>query len=411
MEDGLVLMNAKGMVGSFFADDRGPAPCEARLRDYLDLSSPPDLFLSERAAGGIFARAARRGVALPDTVAAALLNCPSSSCLRPVDACAPVRHSFKGGDCRIPYFSLCSGIEAASVAWARHGFHPSGFSEVDGFASAVLAARFASVPKFGDKTSIDGHDIRGRASVIVAGTPCQAFSLAGLRKGACDPRGALAMHMVRICNAAAPDVLVWENVAGVLRDPKNAFGVLLSALAGLGEAVCVRPWPDAGLLDGPLRRVAWRVLDAAWFGLPQRRRRVFLVAAPCGGIDVAKVLFDDARLEPAPFVRRGDVIGFYHTNRQPEFGNFPDLSPTLKIGSSGSSGIPPSVAMIVGDAAIARRFSPGECEALMGLPEGWTDIGSPGRPCAKGPRYRAVANSIAAPCIDFIGERLGMQLG
>ena len=137
--------------------------------------------------------------------------------------------------------------------------------------------------------------------VLVGGTPCQAFSVAGLRGSLDDERGNLTLVLVRILNAIdfirakqrkQPCILVWENVPGVLSDKSNAFGCLLGALAG--ESRELQPpgtkWTHAGCVSGPRRRVAWRVLDAQYFGVAQRRKRVFLVASGRDGFDPAEVM-------------------------------------------------------------------------------------------------------------------------
>ena len=144
----------------------------------------------------------------------------------------------------IDYGSVCSGIEAASVAWEPLGMAPAWFAEIAAFPSAVLAHHYPAVPNLGDMTRIAERVRRGTAQapeVLVGGTPCQAFSIAGARNGLSDPRGALTLKYTELANAIdqirtkqnkAPAVLVWENVPGVLSDKRNAFGHFLGALAG-----------------------------------------------------------------------------------------------------------------------------------------------------------------------------------
>ena len=164
------------------------------------------------------------------------------------------------------YLSVFSGIEAASVAWEPLGWNPVGFSEIDPFASAVLAARFP-VTNYGDITKHESWDgiVRGSVDLLVGGSPCQAFSVAGLRRGLEDPRGQLSLVYLQLAARIRPRWIVWENVPGVLSaDGGRAFGAFLGALVELGYGF------------------AWRVLDAQHFGVPQRRRRVFLVARDSG---------------------------------------------------------------------------------------------------------------------------------
>ncbi|MGD4807263.1 DNA cytosine methyltransferase, partial [Xanthomonas citri pv. citri] len=149
----------------------------------------------------------------------------------------------------IAYGSVCSGIEAVSLAWEPLGLKPAWFSETDAFASAVLAHRYPHVPNLGDMTRL-AQRIRDRSvpapDILVGGTPCQSFSVAGARQGLADPRGALTLAYVEIANAIdqvrnrahrPPATLVWENVPGVLSDRGNAFGCLLGALAGEDHAL------------------------------------------------------------------------------------------------------------------------------------------------------------------------------
>ncbi len=192
------------------------------------------------------------------------------------------------------YLSLCSGIEAASVAWLPLGWEPVAFSEVESFPCAVLAYHYPQVPNLGDVTKINGTNYRGIVDVLVGGTPCQSFSVAGLRRGLDDERGNLALEFVRIADEADPAFVVWENVPGVLSDRGNAFGCILGGLAG-EDAPLLPPggrWADAGYVLGPKRSICWRILDAQYFGLAQRRRRVFVVGCPRNGPDPRTILFE-----------------------------------------------------------------------------------------------------------------------
>jgi len=194
----------------------------------------------------------------------------------------------------VRYLSVCSGIEAATVAWEPLGWEPVAFSELEKFPSAVLAHHYPDVPNLGDMTQIQGEKYRGRVDILAGGTPCQAFSVAGLRAGLIDPRGNLTLAFARLADDIQPPYIVWENVPGVLSSKDNAFGCFLGLLAGEDGAL-VPPggkWTDAGFVLGPQRTVAWRVLDAQYFGLAQRRRRVFVVACPRGGADPREILFE-----------------------------------------------------------------------------------------------------------------------
>jgi DNA (cytosine-5)-methyltransferase 1 len=217
---------------------------------------------------------------------------------------------------RISFGSVCSGIEAASVAWDRLGWRCAWVAEIDAFPSSVLAQRFPRVPNLGDMTAIAARILAGEIEapdVLVGGTPCQAFSLAGLRAGLSDSRGQLTLAFVILANAIdaarairgkPPCVVLWENVPGVLSDKTNAFGHLLGGLAGEDDALVPpgRKWSNAGAVFGPKRSAAWRLLDAQYFRVAQRRRRCFVIASARDGFDPTAVLFDwtGVRRDSAP---------------------------------------------------------------------------------------------------------------
>ncbi len=190
------------------------------------------------------------------------------------------------------YLSVCSGIEAATVAWEPLGWEPVGYSEIEKFPSAVLQHHYPETENYGDmndfrkwpKTDID---------VLVGGTPCQSFSVAGLRKGMADPRGNLALVYCAIAERYSPDWVVWENVPGVLSSHEGRdFGAIIGALVELGY------------------RLSYRVFDAQYFGVPQRRRRVFVIGCAGNWRSSAKVLFEpqSLRRHPPPSRETGQDI-------------------------------------------------------------------------------------------------------
>jgi DNA (cytosine-5)-methyltransferase 1 len=206
--------------------------------------------------------------------------------------------------------SVCSGIEAASVAWEPLGWTAAWFSEIEPFPCAVLKHHYPDVPNLGDMTKLPDLIRSGQVEVpdlLCGGTPCQAFSVAGLRQSLNDERGNLSLTFCEIADAIdeqRKSIIFWENVPGVLSTKDNAFGCFLGALAGEDDAL-VPPggrWANAGFIDGPKRAVAWRVLDAQYFGVAQRRRRVFVVASARADFDPAAVLFefDGVRRDTAP---------------------------------------------------------------------------------------------------------------
>lgn len=236
------------------------------------------------------------------------------------------------------YGSVCSGIEAVSLAWQPLGLKPDWFAEIDPFPCAVLAHHYPEVRNLGDMALIPDQVRAGAVpapGILAGGTPCQAFSVAGLRESLADARGNLTLTFVEIANAIDQArtrrgedgcVVFWENVPGVLSTKDNAFGCLLAGLAG--EDGALEPpepkpaagkssrhwkwdrklhthtprWANAGAVHGPRRAAAWRTLDAQYFGVAQRRRRVFVVASARKGFDPATVLFEwgGVRRDTAP---------------------------------------------------------------------------------------------------------------
>lgn len=202
--------------------------------------------------------------------------------------------------------SVCSGIEAATVAWHPLGWEAAWLSEIEPFPCAVLKHHYPDVPNHGDMTLLPEKILSGEVEapdLFCGGTPCQAFSVAGLRNSLDDARGNLSLTFVGIANAIdhvrsirrdASAIIFWENVPGVLNTKDNAFGCFLGALAGETEQI-VPPgekWTNSGCVFGPQRTVAWRVLDAQYFGVAQRRRRVFVVASAREDFNPAEVLFE-----------------------------------------------------------------------------------------------------------------------
>ena len=191
------------------------------------------------------------------------------------------------------YLSLFSGIEAASVAWHPLGWECVGVAEVEKFPCAVLAHHYPNVPNLGDVTKFKEWKDVPAFDVLVGGSPCQSFSVAGLRKGLADPRGNLMLTYLAIAGEYRPKWVLWENVPGVLSiDGGRAFGSFLGGLAELGYGF------------------AYRVLDAQHFGVPQRRRRVFVVGHLGDWRRAAAVLFERESLrgDPAPSRQEGERV-------------------------------------------------------------------------------------------------------
>jgi site-specific DNA-cytosine methylase len=300
------------------------------------------------------------------------------------------------------YLSVCSGIEAATVAWHHMGWQPLAFSEIETFPRKVLAHHYPDVPCHGDFTTLKDEPWIKDADVLVGGTPCQAFSIAGLRQSLADDRGNLSLEFVRLANAIddlRPDgdgaIIIWENVPGVLSVKDNAFGCFLAAIVGNDTPLLPTggKWTNAGMVIGPQRSAAWRILDAKYFGVAQRRRRVFVVASARDGFDPAKILFE----------REGLCWNLEENEAQDKRSGrvFPCL--TRKGGGS----LREEEGYVVEPCGGVRHLTPRECERLQGFPDDYTAI--PG--AADGPRYKALGNSMAVPVMKWIGQRVDRFVG
>ena len=337
------------------------------------------------------------------------------------------------------YLSVCSGIEAASVAWHSMGWEPVAFSEIDPFASSVLAARYPQVPNINKLENLDAYRIgRQAVDVFVGGTPCQSFSVAGLRRGLDDPRGNLALVYLGLVDRFRPRYIVWENVPGVLSSNGGRdFGAFIGALAQLGYGF------------------AWRVLDAQWCrvdshpgAVPQRRRRVFVVG--CAGGDwrrAASVLLEPEGVRGNPPTRgqagqdiarraagstsggskgavsstvvRASTTSCHRLDSETEtlipFDTTQITHPANR--SSPQPGDPchplarGAHAPAVASSMAVRRLTPRECERLQGFPDDWTAITYRGKPAADGPRYKALGNSMAVNVMRWIGLRIAQAEG
>lgn len=347
----------------------------------------------------------------------------------------------------LSYGSVCSGIEAVSVAWGGLNLKPIWFSEIEPFPCAVLAHHYPSIPNYGDMTTLPERILSGEIEapdILVGGTPCQAFSIAGLRNSLNDERGNLTLVFVRILNAintirrchGLPDsIVLWENVPGVLSTRDNAFGCFLAAL--LGESKELVPtggrWTGAGIVRSPECEIAWRILDAQYFGVPQRRRRVFLIA---GNRDrrAAQILFEQPGKSRNPETggKKGKESA---TFIEGSFGTFraSNTAGTLKRKGGALSGGSETLIVNIGATLSTgfggrgvdadqicngncvinypkvRKLTPVECERLQGFPDNYTRIpwqSKTAEQCPDAPRYMAIGNSMAVPVMRWIGTRI-----
>lgn len=295
------------------------------------------------------------------------------------------------------YISVCSGIEAATQAWAPLGWEAVCFSEIEPFPCAVLAHHYPDVPNVGDMMTFDWKQYSGKADVVIGGTPCQSFSIAGLRGGLDDDRGNLTLKFVEVCNDVRPDFIVWENVPGVLSDKTNAFGCLLAGLVG-SDTPLVSPlergrWTDSGMVAGPTRTAAWRVLNAQFFGLAQRRRRVFVISCPRNGANPSEILFELKDLPGNIAKIRARTLFCCDTGLR-------------TYGRSSKNNV-----LIDIEADTARLLTPLEEERAFGFQDNYTNIpyGRPRYPdqiCPDGHRYRSLGNSMARSVMEWIGRRI-----
>jgi len=377
----------------------------------------------------------------------------------------------------VRFGSVCSGIEAASVAWQPLGWEAAWFSEIEPFPCAVLAHHYPTVPNLGNMVTLPGRILAGEVEapdLLCGGTPCQAFSVAGLRRSLDDARGNLsltfceladAIDTVRSARGDDPAIIVWENVPGITTTKDNAFGCFLGQLAGEDEAIEVGRWPRAGLVDGRRRRVAWVTLDAQFFGVAQRRRRVFVLAVaqetvrrfgeradPATLLLIGSCLQRDtpSRREAQQGVAGGvtdGIVGSLCADSHPGDGqdaytgrltphafdarqsDMGDAAPCVAIqdvrdvqkcqngrgwNTEGTAyTVDTHATQGVATAMQVRRLTPRECERLQGFPDDYTAIPWRGRPandCPDGPRYKALGNSWAVPVVRWIGSRINEVL-
>lgn len=298
------------------------------------------------------------------------------------------------------YLSVCSGIEAASVAWNPLGWTPVGFSEIDPFACSVLSFRFPEVPNFGDLTQHNNWVFNDRIDILVGGTPCQSFSRSGDRKGLQDSRSQLVFCFIELASRLKPSWIVWENVPFVLSSNRGQdFERILEALEELGYGL------------------AWRTLDAQYVrvdgferALPQRRRRLFLVGS-LGTQGCKQVLFnrkDDqycsSKIEQQKEIKAEVRNGFESNSTFATWWDGSEVSSTITR-SLDEQYMPDKYAFnAVIHNSLVRRLTPREFERLQGFPDDWTLVNHRGKLAYNSSRYKAIGNSMAVNCIRWIGR-------
>jgi DNA (cytosine-5)-methyltransferase 1 len=255
------------------------------------------------------------------------------------------------------YLSVCSGIEAASVAWHDLGLEPIAFAEIEAFPSAVLAHRFPDVPNLGDFTTIGAN--YGPVDVLVGGTPCQSFSVAGKRLGLSDSRGNLAIEFCKLARRVRARWIVWENVPGVLSSWSDAEAREYDE-GGYGAVWQTNDFDTFLALLGECGyQCAWRVLDAQHFGVPQRRRRVFVVGYLGDWRPPAAVLFEPEGVRRNPSPRRASREGVAGTlgggsgergwcDDTDRMTFVPEVAGTLRSGDDSFAGMKGGAALVAG---------------------------------------------------------------
>lgn len=388
----------------------------------------------------------------------------------------------------IRYGSVCSGVEAATLAWEKLGWKPVFFSEVEPFPCAVLQQRLGAtrplrplepaeatdekerkvrenwkrqlsklpdvgtIPNLGDFTKIKETDYEGDIDLLVGGTPCQDVSFAGKREGFDGKRSCLAVDFVRLAYELKTKWFVWENVPGVFSsNGRRDFSRFLSLFTGCEIKPPGRRFGNAGFVCNARRDrfgVAWRVLDARFVrttgfphGIPQRRRRVFVVGYFGDWKRAVSVLFDPESMSGDSFkvskktekttegTRRSNQEIFVETGkgfytRKTSFGTLEQheeqhrrnivvihgsQDPILNTNHANAVNRNKGLENCIFDGITIRRIMPIECERLMGFPDNYTRIawkGNPEEKCPDSPRYKACGNSMCVNCMEWIGRRI-----
>lgn len=312
------------------------------------------------------------------------------------------------------YLSLFSGIESATVALEKLNYQAVGFAELAPFASAVLKHHYPEVTNFEDITCPHFEDkIRHlRPKILIGGSPCQAFSLAGLRQSLDDARGNLTLSFLKIADIVEAPIVIWENVTGVLNTKDNAFGNFLTGLAfdtDFSEVLTPKgkTWAKAGFIKGSKRIVAWRTLNSKCFDTAQSRDRVFVVAVS------VEHLVTDPQCHPLALFDITDKpiksIKDINTNEDGIFCTSQDITPravftecayTLRAGNHGVNTVfnPKEEKLYT--------LSAEEMELLMGFPEGYTDIPFNNKKATFSQRAKVLGNSFVSTIIHWIVSQL-----
>lgn len=332
------------------------------------------------------------------------------------------------------YLSLFSGIEAATQAWSHLGWEAVAFSEIEPFPCEVLKQRHPDVPNLGDITKITESQIKnlGHIDLVVFGSPCQDLSIAGKRKGLDGERSGLFTTAIKVIKWARKHCgarfALWENVPGAFSSNGGKdFGEVIKLLSGAN--VECQKWATSGVAIGKEGLTEWRVLDAQFFGVPQRRRRIFALADFGDWTDRKPILFESegvcrdiekSKKEAKGIAAdagtlaanggglnrpAGDKHAVAFTINDAANDVSASIAPTLRSGGDGG---------VVHQAVCSkgmqvRRLTPIECERLQGFPDNHTKIAYRNKDadnCPDSPRYKALGNSMSVPVMKWIGERI-----
>jgi DNA (cytosine-5)-methyltransferase 1 len=338
---------------------------------------------------------------------------------------------------KLTFGSVCSGIEASQLAFVPFGFEQLWCSEIAEFPSKVLNYHYPNIPNMGDMINLPKFILDRKIEapdLFCGGTPCQAFSLAGWKNGLADKRGQLTITFIEIANAIdkirqqdkkSPAIILWENVEGVLNDKTNAFGNFIAGLAGFDDELKVSKWAKSGYLEGANRNIAWRVIDAKHFGLPQQRKRLYVLA---GGKDFRpdQILFEFDSQDILKKINQNkkqnvssDILNlfsqnistieikneniFYKENIKFEiFREYTDCLYAAYGTKWNGNAAAYNGSLYVAQNDKIRRFTPLECERLMGFPDNYTLIDGH----SDTNRYQAIGNSWAIPVVKWIGKKI-----
>lgn len=335
----------------------------------------------------------------------------------------------------ITFGSVCSGIEASQLAFSSFGYKQLWSSEIAEFPSKVLEHHYPNVPNIGDMIKLPNLILEKKIKapdLFCGGTPCQAFSLAGWKNGLEDKRGQLTMTFIEIADAIdkvrkfenkSNSIILWENVEGVLNDKTNAFGNFIAGLAGFDEELKVTKWSKSGYVEGHTRNVAWRVLDAKYFGLPQQRKRLYVLAGD-KNFRPDSILFEIDNKDVLKVNKKQTNINFHHDqlnlfkskeiikknknifykegSKIEVFREYTDCLYAAYGTKWNGNAAAYNGSLYVSQNDRLRRLTPLECERLMGIPDNYTLINGNSHTN----RFQAVGNSWAVPVINWIGQKI-----